>query len=220
MKQFVNAFPGVRHTVIYTDIDGKHFRFSDGTWTWRNHNPGNLRPGKISRRHNQIGETYNFAIFPDVESGHNALLDLLSSVYANYSIDRMIMKFAPPKENPTKKYAKLIHEKTGVYDDRPIKKFTAEQFEKLWKAIQQMEGYKVGKIVEVFRVTGVQTIDKHTYKFCLNEGDWISESQCVSLAGQGKVELEVCVSDLGNKFLRSPANSIFQTRPEDLKQTP
>ena len=72
MKQFVDAFPGVKHTVIYTDLDGKHFRFSGGTWAWRNHNPGNLRPGKISRRHNQIGETYGFAIFPDVESGHNA----------------------------------------------------------------------------------------------------------------------------------------------------
>lgn len=100
----------------------------------------------------------------------------------------------------------------------PGNTIATEQFEKLWKAIQQMEGYKAGKIVEVFRITGVQIIDKHTHKFCLNESDWISQSQCISLAGQGKVELEVCVSDLGNKFLRSPANSIFQTRLEDLKQ--
>ena len=48
------------------------------------------------------------AIFPDVESGHNALLDLLSSVYANYSIDRMIMKFAPPKENPVLSVCTLL----------------------------------------------------------------------------------------------------------------
>ena len=56
MKQFVSAFPGVRHTVIYTDIDEKHFRFSGGTWTWRNHNPGNLYADTVSKQHNQIGK--------------------------------------------------------------------------------------------------------------------------------------------------------------------
>lgn len=45
MKPFVRAVGGLRHSVIYTDADGRHYRFYDGTWAWRNHNPGNLRPG-------------------------------------------------------------------------------------------------------------------------------------------------------------------------------
>ena len=81
------------HSIIYTDIDGRHYRFYGGTWAWRNH-------------------------------------------------------------NPTKKYEKMIRERTGIYDDRPIKKFTKDQFKKLWEAIEHFEGYKVGKIVEVNRIAG------------------------------------------------------------------
>lgn len=37
-----------------------------------------------------------------------------------------------------------------------------------------------------------------------------------SQISQGKVELEVCLSKLSNKFLRTPPNSLFQERLEDL----
>ncbi len=58
MKRFIKAVGAMHHTVIYTDTDGRHFRFYDGTWAWRNHNPGNVYPGKISKKHNQIGATH------------------------------------------------------------------------------------------------------------------------------------------------------------------
>lgn len=35
-------------------------------------------------------------------------------------------------------------------------------------------------------------------------------------ATKGKVELEICLSKLSNKFLRTPPNSLFQARLEDL----
>lgn len=216
MKRFVKAVGGLHHTVIYTDTDGKHFRFYDGTWAWRNHNPGNVRPGYYANLHNPIGATHNLAIFVDDESGHAALLDLLMEKYGNFSIHRMIYKFAPPNENPTKKYEKMIREKTGIYDDRLIKTFTAAQFKKLWEAIQHFEGYKVGKIIEVYRVSGVQILGKNRYQYCLNEGEWISESECIQLAKKKKVELEVCISKLETKFLRTPPDSLFQKRLEDI----
>jgi hypothetical protein len=79
-----------------------------------------------------------------------------------------------------------------------------------------MEGYKVGKIVEVFRIYGVYVLGKNRYQYCLKEGEWISASECINLAVKGRVELEVCISKLGNKFLRTPPNSFFQARLEDL----
>lgn len=94
MKRFIKAVDGLHHTVIYTDAEGKHFRFSDGTWTWRNHNPGNVRPGYYANRHNPIGATNNLAIFADDQAGRAALVDLLKAKYGNYSIHRMIYKFA------------------------------------------------------------------------------------------------------------------------------
>lgn len=216
MKQFVKAVGALKHSVIYTDTDGKYFRFTGGTWAWRNHNPGNVWAGPISKKHNQIGVVHGFAIFPDDKYGHSSLVDSLIKTYGNSSIHEMIYSYAPPSENPTKKYEKLLCEKTGVYDNTPIKKFTKNQFEKLWKAMQQMEGYKVGEIIEVYRISGVQILGKNSYQYCLNEGEWITESECIRLAAKRKVELEICISDLGNKFLRSPPNSLFQKRLKDL----
>ena len=52
MVRFVQAEAGLQHTVIYTDDLGKYFRFSQGTWSWRNHNPGNIVSGTVSKRNN------------------------------------------------------------------------------------------------------------------------------------------------------------------------
>ena len=216
MKRFVKAVGGLHHTVIYTDTDGKHFRFYDGTWAWRNHNPGNVRPGYYANLHNPIGATHDFAIFADAKSGHAALLDLLMEKYGNYSIHRMIYKFAPPNENPTARYERYLHETTGIWDDTKIKDFTKTQFKKFWETIEHFEDYKVGKIIEVYRISGVQILGKNRYQYCLNEGEWISEPECIQLAEKKKVELEVCISKLKTKFLRTPPNSLFQKRLEDI----
>ncbi|OGO94859.1 MAG: hypothetical protein A3F10_05480 [Coxiella sp. RIFCSPHIGHO2_12_FULL_42_15] len=216
MKKFIRAVGGMYHSVIYTDTDGRHFRFSGGTWTWRNHNPGNVWSGRISKKHNQIGETHHFAIFPDDKSGHASLLDTLITTYGNASIHEMIYSYAPPKENPTKKYEALLRKNTGIYDDTPIKKFTKNQFEKFWKTIQQMEGYQVGKTVEVYQISAIQALGKSRYQYCLKEDNWISGSECISLAEKGGVELEVCLSKLHHQFLRTPPNSLFQEKLENL----
>lgn len=216
MKKFIRAVSGMKNSVIYTDTDGRHFRFSEGTWAWRNHNPGNVWSGSISKKHHQIGVTHSFAIFPDDESGHESLLDTLITTYGDSSIHEMIYSYAPPKDNPTKKYENLLRKSTEIYDNTPIKKFTKLQFEKFWKTIQQMEGYKPGKIVEVYRISGVYILGKNRYQYCLNESEWISASECLSLAAKGQVELEICLSKLSNKFLRTPPNSLFQKRLEDL----
>lgn len=216
MKKFIQAVRGMKNSVIYTDTDGRYFRFSEGTWAWRNHNPGNVWAGAISKKHHQIGKVNGFAIFPDDESGHESLLDTLIATYGNSTIHEMIYSYAPPKENPTKKYEKFLREKTGIYDDTLIKMFTKNQFEKFWKAIQQMEGYKSGVVVEVYRISGVYIDEKNQYQYCLNEEKWISATECMSLVAGGNVELEICLSKLGNKFLRSPSNSLFQEKLKDL----
>jgi hypothetical protein len=103
-SKFVRAQAGPKNSVIYTDTDGKQFQFSGGNWTWRNHNPGNLRPGAVSRRNGQIGRAGGFAVFPDYDSGHRALLDSLKVAHGNESLEDMIKVYAPPTENKTKRY--------------------------------------------------------------------------------------------------------------------
>ena len=122
----------------------------------------------------------------------------------------MIYKFAPPSENPTKKYEKYLHETICIWNNTKIKDFTKMQFEKLWKAIQHFEDYKVGEIVEVHRITDVEKIDKNKYQFCREDGHWMSEKECIRYAERAQVELEVCISDLGTEFLRACPKSLFQ----------
>ena len=170
--------------MIYTATDGKHYRFYDGTWAWRNHNPGNVKSGFYSARHHQIGVTHHLAIFPNDRDGHAALIDVLRAKYNNYSIHRMIYKFAPPSQNPTKKYEKYLRKVTGVYGNEKIKDFTPTQFKKFWEAIQYFEGYKAGKIIQIHRITRVQKIDKNKYQFFRDDGIWISEAKCIQHAKQ------------------------------------
>jgi len=202
----------MNHSVIYTDDNGKHFRFSGGTLAWRNHNPGNVYPGNISKKHNQIGVAYKLAVFPNYEAGHEAMLDVLRITYANYSIDEMVKKYAPPHENNTKKYSKFLHEVTGVKDNKKIKDFTPNEFDKLWKGIEKMEGSKEGTIIEVFQVTKVRTDKKGIISSFYINDDWVSKEQCIKLAKKGLIDLEICTSHLGNTFLRTPSSTFFQKK--------
>lgn len=216
MSHFVKATTGMNHTVIYTDDDGKHFRFSGGTLAWRNHNPGNVHPGHISKKHNQIGVAYQLAVFPDYDSGHAALLDVLKITYTNTSIEEMMQNYAPPHENNTKKYIKFLQEATGVKDGKKIKDFTSSELDKLWNGIEKMEGSKEGIITEVFQITQVRTNTKGIIcSFCVND-DWISIEQCIVLAKKGLVDLEVCTSHLGHPFLKTPPSTLFQEKLDSI----
>lgn len=188
MTRFIKAEAGLHHTVIYTDELGKYFRFSEGTWSWRNHNTGNIVSGKISKRNGQIGVAGGFAVFPNRELGHRALIDVLTSTFGDKSIDEMVKQYAPPHENNTAAYRKYLHAKTGVMDDKKIKDFTPKEFEKLWKAIEQMEGYKKGKIIEVCPITRVRKDKKKhvIYEYCIKDKSWISKEKCLAYLFEGK----------------------------------
>lgn len=156
MSKFIKAEAGLNHAIIYTDNTGKRFLFSGGTLAWRNHNPGNLRPGKVSKRHHQIGaiqlEHGKLAIFPDDKLGQDALIDSLNTTFYNMTIDATIEQYVPKKENNTKKYKKFIHDKTGIDGDKKVKDLTPIEFKKLWTAIEKIEDYKAGKITELYEI--------------------------------------------------------------------
>ena len=215
MSKFIKADPGLYHSVIYTDETGKFVRFSGGSWAWRNHNPGNIRPGKISHNNGQISIVCNFAVFPDYESGHKALLDSLHTTFANMSIDKMMEQFAPPSENDTAKYRKFLHNTTGVLDDKIIKNFTDIEFEKLWKGIEQFEGTKEGTIFEIYQIDQVRKNNKGViYEYRLKLSTWITKVDTINLAKDRKVELEICTLYNNTIYLRSKAMSLFQENLE------
>lgn len=215
MSTYIKAEQGVNHTVIYHDESGKLYIFSGGTWTWRNHNPGNIVPGRVSDRHCQIGKAGGFAVIPDYNSGFEALIDCLKTTFWNTSIDQMIEKYAPSKENNTERYRQFLIKKTGVSDGRKIKDFSPDEFKKLWEAIIQYEGYKEGNISEIHRVTLVKRNRKGICELLVETIGWLTKKECISLAKNGLVNLVVCISASGNEYLRARPNDPFQ---QDLHQ--
>jgi len=208
MPRYIKAELAINHTVIYSDDSGKYFRFSGGTWAWRNHNPGNLVPGEISARHNQIGSTGKFAIFPDYENGHLALLDSLHTNYKNKTIPQLVKKFAPAKDgNNVEVYTEFLREQIDVYDNKQVKDFTPEEFDKLWRAIEKMEGSQEGDIIEVFPVIQVHKDSFGIYEYNIKTKGWISKHACLISAKQGELDLLTCTSDQGHEYLRARMGS-------------
>lgn len=211
MRQYVKAQQALKRSVVYTDENGKYFRHFGGTVAWRNHNPGNIDAGKIAKRHNQIASINGFAVFPDYQSGHNALIDLIKTKYWNFSISGMMKYYAPKTENDTKRYIKFLQKMTGVTDDKKIKNFTAIQFKKLWEGIEKYESYKKGSVIEVYKITMTQiTKNNEICAYFLENNRWINKKHCIALASKKQLELEVCTSRLGNIYLRATGTSPFQ----------
>lgn len=213
MSRYIKAELALNHTIIYTDDEGRYFRFSGGTWAWRNHNPGNLFPGLISAQHNKIGhakisKTQDFAIFPDYENGHAALLDCLKTTYGKSSIDDMVKDYAPEKDgNNVKIYRKFLQDETGVYDNKIVKDFTPDEFDKLWHAIEKMEGYKEGIIVEVFSVIETHKDKNGIYDLHVKNKGWVTKQECIELVRQGILDLVACTSHEGHEYLRARKGS-------------
>ncbi len=202
-RYYISAKQASKSTVIYTAPSGKKFRFSGGTWTWRNHNPGNLRTGHVSRRYNQIGKAGGFAVFPHYETGLQALIYLLRVHSQNDSINSLARKYASPIENNTAVYAKFLRKHTGVTDSKKVKYFTDAEFNKLWRAITKMEGYKEGKITEIHQITLVKYSKTSIDSYHINKLGWLSKKEAIRLARKGLVDAVVCRSSSGKYYLRS-----------------
>ncbi len=212
MPKYVKAESGPGTSVIYTDSEGRRWKFVGGGRPWRNHNPGNLVPGKVSKRNGEIGKAGGFAVFPSYEIGHQALLDSLKNVHGNKSIPVLMKVYAPPSENDTMRYIVFIQKRTGIKTDKQIKDFSESEFEKLWQTIEKMEGWGKEGTIEAYsskaEVTAIKKNRKGTIQSYQIEGyGWVSKSEGISLALEGKVNAVVATSPKGNRFLRARPNS-------------
>lgn len=210
MPKFINAIEGPKNTVIYTDSSGALWEYRGGDRNWRNNNPGNVVPGEVSKRNGAIGKAAGFSAFPTYEEGHKALLDSLLNVHGNKDIPKLMEKFAPPFQNNTKRYISFIRKETGVKDNKKIKDFTKEEFEKLWRSIEKMEGSRPGKISPIQIKKNITSVkkDKHglIVQYYVQEIGWLNKNQAISMVKKGIIDAVIATSSKGNKFLKSRPN--------------
>lgn len=133
------------YDVIYVCDNGLTIRRSGGSRAWRNNNPGCIRYSDFARQMGAVGSAGGFAVFPDEQTGMNAIGALLrSDKYISLTIADAIAKYAPPHENDTQGYKQHLQKMTGLSTDSKICDLTDEQIQKVVRAISIIEGWKAG----------------------------------------------------------------------------
>lgn len=133
-------------TTIYITSDGQRIKRIGGSVAWRNNNPGNIRKSKIAYNNGAIGETDQWAVFPDEETGLNAIVKLLKSEnYTNLSVEGAIHRWAPFSDgNNPDKYSENVSKMTGLASNAKINNLSDSDLKKIARAIQQIEGWIPG----------------------------------------------------------------------------
>jgi len=145
IAKVVDAGPGF--TTVQTEDGSVQKR--EGVRNWRNNNPGNLEFGRYAKSKDAVGTDGRFAVFPTLEDGMEAKRDLIfGNRYIDLSIAQAISKYAPPHENDTNMYIRQIMEATGANSQTLLKELSGSQRESMLSAINRVEGFKPGKIIE------------------------------------------------------------------------
>ena len=202
--------PPSMFTVHYFDEQGNMIIRSGGSRAWRCNNPGNLIASTYStgRSRRSIGTATDgedeYAVYPDYETGHEALVVMLKgSVYSPLSLRAAIKKY--DRRNP--KYIDTIVQITKLDPERSIKSLDDQEFEAFWKAIEFVEKWIVGEdefipkgiISGVHKKRGVIT----EYLVCVNrESIWLPKQDAIKWAMEGKLHAILVHLKNGNHYLR------------------
>lgn len=119
-----------------------------GSLAWINNNPGNIRPGghEAERYGAYVGKQYaNFAIFPNEQTGFNAIKSFLK-VRSNKSITQIMEIYAPRGDgnNDPDAYARSISNRLEVPVSTLVGSLSDEQLTTFAREIQRVEGWNPG----------------------------------------------------------------------------
>jgi hypothetical protein len=101
----------------------------------------------LIRANGAIGTAGGFAVFPNYETGRNALGALLQGpTYRNLTIGNFLEVYAPPSENDTARYTNFLQRQTGLPGTAVIGQMRSPDFQNLLDAIQRFEGWIPGTV--------------------------------------------------------------------------
>lgn len=106
-----------------------------------NNNPGNIRDGTFAQSlPGYVGSNKGFAVFDSVNSGFNALNNLLQNYWNKglRSVNDIINRWAPPNENNTGNYVNTVSNWLGV---NPNDTLSFGNLPSLGQAIAKFEGF-------------------------------------------------------------------------------
>lgn len=202
--------PDSMFSVKYYDEDGNMTTRSRGSRAWRCNNPGNLHKspytmGKKRRAIGYAGDSEDeYAVFPDKETGREALLVMLKgSVYSPKTLRAAMLYFEPKKKD----YIDIIVRRTGLDPERTIQSLNDEEFEMFWQAIEFVENWREGEedffekwiISGVHKKRGIIT----EYLVCIkNKSIWLSKQKAIEWTMEDKLHAILVHMKNGNHYLR------------------
>ena len=137
-------------SVEYKQPSGNRYIKRGGTLAWRNNNPGNIKDSDFVRRKGALGNNKGFAVFPDYETGRQAMKDLFeTNSYENINVKKALQRYAPKNENDTEKYIDFVENSSGLDRDQSLSELSKSQKEKLLDSIEEFEGNSPGEIIPI-----------------------------------------------------------------------
>ena len=144
-SDFIKARKIAAKSILYIDREGREIVKEAGSRSWRNNNPGNIRKGNFAIVNGAIGDDGAFAIFPDVQTGLDAIVTLLrSKSYVDLSLKDAVFRYAPPNENNSDQYAASLESGTGIALNIVLSTLSINDIRKVAKVIQKIEGWHEG----------------------------------------------------------------------------
>jgi hypothetical protein len=207
-------------TVQYFDEEGNMTIRSAGTRAWRCNNPGNLKKssystGKSRRSIGTAGVGENiYAVYPDYETGHEALVVMMrGSVYSPLTLRAAMHRY--DSENPT--YIDEIVKITKFDPERTIKSLNDKEFEIFWKAIEQVEKWRVGAedFIEKWIISGVHKKRGVIVEYLVRTSGkdaWVTKEQAVQFTVEGRLHAVIVHLKSGTTYLRPE----YRARPFEL----
>lgn len=134
--------------------DGSRQKRYNGTLSWRNNNPGNIKFGDFAKAEGAIGPGGGgHAVFPDLKTGRSAMKKLLFTSIRGYNtktIRQAIATYAPASDgNKPDKYAKYVASQLQVSLDTKLNGLSETLKEKMLTAMMAYEGFKNGDLKKV-----------------------------------------------------------------------
>ncbi|MER8960818.1 tape measure protein [Mesorhizobium sp. M0701] len=148
---FTKVIAAGNNTTSFMRADGSTVR-RDGTFAWRNNNPGNIEAGKFTASQpGYLPGGGRFAAFDTLEHGRAARENLLfnSPGYRNKTLEAAVAKYAPPSENNTRNYTDQLAAAAGVSTQTRMSDMTAEQRRALMAKQEAIEGFRVGREIQL-----------------------------------------------------------------------
>jgi hypothetical protein len=197
-------------TVQYFDEEGNMTIRGGGSRAWRCNNPENLLASRYStsakrRSIGTAGDGENeYAVYPDYETGHEALVVMLKGrIYSPLTLREAIKRY--DSTNP--KYIDTIVAKTGFDPERRVGSLNDNEFKKFWWAIEDTEKWKVGRedFIQKWYITRVHKKRGVIYEYCVRQNGkdvWLSKQETIGLAQEWRLHAIVVHSSNGSLYLR------------------